>query len=142
MPSLREFDRKAADQPDNAGFGGGIVHVLVPAIGDAHDRGQADDRSLLAGAHAGQGGADDAKDALQVDVEGLVPFVVGQLRAAPLGDAGIGDDDVDARRGLFDGGDQRIRPGRSSVTSRARNSPLPPASPIAAVARPPSPECR
>ena len=63
-----EFDGQAADHPDDARLRGGIMDMLIPAVGDAHDRGQADDRR--ARFHRGQGGANDAEHPFEVNVEG------------------------------------------------------------------------
>jgi hypothetical protein len=47
----------------------------------------------LARLHPGKRRAHDAEDALEVDVEGVVPLLVGQVGKRHLvGDAGIGDD--------------------------------------------------
>ncbi|MCY1239533.1 hypothetical protein D9M72_523300 [compost metagenome] len=83
--------------------------MLVPAIGNAHDRGERDDAALAALAHAGCDGAREAKDAFQIDVEGQVPLVVGECcKRGAMGNAGIGDDDVDAAVPLFQVSDQRV----------------------------------
>src|SRR5580700_9787116 len=78
------------------------MNMLVPAVGDAHGRGEADDRPLLSRTHAGDRRSDDAKDALQVDVECVVPLrVVEAGEWDAVSDAGIGDDHVDAAIGLL-----------------------------------------
>ena len=105
----RELDGKAAHQADDTSLGGGIVDMLVPAIGDAHDRGEGDDRAGAALDHRRHGGADDPEDALQVDLEGVVPLLVGERRERHLvGDAGIGDDHVDGAEPRLDVGDDRV----------------------------------
>src|ERR1700733_6944087 len=78
------------------------MNMLVPAVGDAHSRGEADDRPLLSRTHAGDRRSDDAKDALQVDVECVVPLCVVEAgERDAVSDAGIGGDHVDAAMGLL-----------------------------------------
>src|ERR1700722_10658076 len=78
------------------------MNMLVPAVGDAHSRGEADDRPLLSRTHAGDRRSDDAKDALQIDVECVVPLCVVEAgERDAVSDAGIGDDHVDAAMGLL-----------------------------------------
>ncbi len=104
-----KLNRKPPNQSDHAGLGCGVVDVLVPAVGNAHDRRERDDAAFAALAHAGCNGAREAKDAFQVDVEGEVPLVVGECgKRGAMGNAGIGNDDVDAAVPLFQISDQRV----------------------------------
>ena len=123
----RELDGKAAHQPDDTGLRGRIVHMLIPAIGDAHDRGERDDRARAALDHRRRGRPHNAENALQVDVEGVVPFLVGKRGERYLvGDAGIGDERIERAERCLDVGDDGWPVCVVSVTSSNWNSALPP----------------
>lgn len=88
------------------------MDVFVPAVGHAHDGRQGDHAALAAFPHRRRRGPDDPHDAAQVDVERLLPFLVGKVRQRDLvGDAGIGEDDVDRSMGRLDRRHDGIRPG-------------------------------
>src|SRR6056297_2531665 len=77
--------------------------MLIPAIGDAHDRRKADDRPLAARFHAGHGWPDNAKHPLEVDIKGVIPFLVRQLfQWNTVRDACIGHDRVYPAKAGFD----------------------------------------
>ncbi|MCY1233831.1 hypothetical protein D9M72_463890 [compost metagenome] len=83
--------------------------MLVPAIGNAHDRRERDNAARPAATHAGSRRPCQPEDALQVDVEGQIPLVVRQLaKRRAMGNPGIGNDDVDTAVARFDVGYQCI----------------------------------
>ena len=76
--------------------------MLVPAVGNTHDRGDAHDRPGAARAHRRQRRPHHADHALQVDIERVVPFRVGQLRQRHLvRDSGVADENIERAMSLF-----------------------------------------
>ena len=81
----------------------------MPYIG-----GDVDDASVAGGDHRFlRGGARDAEDAVQVDVDLGVELLVGQiLSGAEASRSGVVDDDVEAAEGLQSGVDDAVDAGR------------------------------
>src|SRR3982075_2514434 len=101
-PAACEFDGKTADQAHDACFGRGVVHMLAPAVSDTHDRGKCHDGARAALDHARDGRSYDPQDTLEVDVESVVPlFVRHGAEWHAMGDAGVGDHDIDRAEALF-----------------------------------------
>src|ERR1700690_49587 len=84
--------------------------LLVPPISHAHDRGKRDNAPLAVLAHRRRGGTHNAKDAVEVNVECGRPFLVAEVGERGLmGDASIGEDDVERTVFLFNVGNNGIR---------------------------------
>lgn len=95
--AARQFDGEFAHEPDDACLCCRIMYVLVPTIGDAHDRRERHDGSGSSGDHAGKRWPHDVEDSLAVDIECVLPgFICQGGKRDSMGNASIGDDDVDA----------------------------------------------
>src|SRR5690606_9211230 len=96
-------------EADHAGLGGGVVG-LARVAGDADHRGDADDAAGAALHHPLHGGAAEAEIGFQIDLDDVGEvLVLHPHQQAVLGDAGVGDEDVQrGAGGLFGAGDQAV----------------------------------
>ena len=73
------------------------MHVLIPAIGDAHDGRECNQGARTPRPHARHGASENAHHAIEVYVERMIPQNVGhRLQRHAMRDAGIRDDGVNA----------------------------------------------
>ena len=105
----RELEGHRLGEAHDAELGGHVVGEVGDAALLARHRGDVDDHAARAAAdHDPGGGLAAQEDALQVDGQGAAQVFRGDVDEAPhLGDAGVGDPDVDRavplRHALGDG---------------------------------------
>ena len=97
--------RQRLGEADQAGLGGGVVHLPhLPLL--AVDRGDVDDAAIVPLAHALDGQAAEVEGGGEVDADDVVPLLAGHaVERGVAGDAGIVDQHVDRSEILGDGGD-------------------------------------
>src|SRR5690606_9814798 len=92
---FRSFQRHHTRQLDDAGLGAGIAHLRRSRPADTRGRGHVDDGAAALPLHQRQNVAATQVDALQVEVDLLIPRIFIQVRRAALaGTAHVVDQDI------------------------------------------------